>query len=349
MSQKDTAKYFGCSVDTVVRNLRDYHIESHKPNDWIKQNNIVSLSDHQREILYGALLGDGSLIKNKNGVNAQFSYTSKSKQHVEFVCNDFMMYSYKEKIKKVVVHDKRTNKDYVRYTFRTISDKGFTSEYKKWYTNKIKHIPKDLVLTPIMCLVWYIGDGGISNSSKSNSQTIKLSTNCFDKKEQEEILLPQLSQFNARLQKAGIGKNDKKQQYVICISKENMQDFLDYIGECPFEDYKYKWNVKKNKINSYKKYYTDWEMLYKSGVGYTKIAKKYKVDPTTVLKFLQKKGVYNNYIGYKQFYTEWENRYINGETYGEIAKDYDCCSQTILHHLRQAQIYNEKGVIQDGQ
>lgn len=89
--------------------------------------------------------------------------------------------------------------------------------------------------------------------------------------------------------------------------------------------------------------------MYLSGTGYTKIAKQYNADPTTVLKYLQKVGIYKKFIGYRQFYKEWERRYLNGETYVEIAKDYDCFPQTILYHLRQVKIYREKGVIQDGQ
>ena len=53
------------------------------------------------------------------------------------------------------------------------------------------------------CLIWYIGDGGICNSSKHNGQFIKLATNCFDKEEQESILLTQLIDFDARLCKVG--------------------------------------------------------------------------------------------------------------------------------------------------
>lgn len=70
---------------------------------------------------------------------------------------------------------------------------------------------------------------------------------------------------------------------------------------------------------------------------------------TTVLKHLQKVGIYENFVGYKQFYKQWEERYLNGESYSEIANDYGCCAQTVLHHLRQVGIYKEKGVIQDGQ
>ena len=128
LSQAKTAKYFNCSIDTVVRNLKDYGIKAHKQGAWCVSNR-VELSEYQRNKLCGALLGDGSLIKCKNGINAQFTYVSKSKQHVEFVCKDFMEYSYKEGIKKYEYIDKRTKKQYLRYTFRTITDQGFTAEY----------------------------------------------------------------------------------------------------------------------------------------------------------------------------------------------------------------------------
>ena len=100
LSQAKTAKYFNCSIDTVIRNLKDYGIKAHKQGAWCVSNR-VELSEYQRNKLCGALLGDGSLIKCKNGINAQFTYVSKSKQHVEFVCKDFMEYSYKEGIKNM--------------------------------------------------------------------------------------------------------------------------------------------------------------------------------------------------------------------------------------------------------
>ena len=52
----------------------------------------IILSDMQKEVLYGALLGDGSLITHKNGKNSYFSYLSKSKQHVEYVMGHFSEY-----------------------------------------------------------------------------------------------------------------------------------------------------------------------------------------------------------------------------------------------------------------
>lgn len=89
----------------------------------------------QKEVLYGALLGDGSLIKRKGGINAQFSYLSKSKQHVSFVANYFKEYWSGEGIKDTNYIDKRTNKEYYRSCMRTYTNSAFTKEYYHWYIN----------------------------------------------------------------------------------------------------------------------------------------------------------------------------------------------------------------------
>ena len=66
LSQQNTAKYFGVSIDTIVRNLKDYGIEPNKSNDWMHEN-VIELSEKQLDILNGAMLGDGCLFVNKNG------------------------------------------------------------------------------------------------------------------------------------------------------------------------------------------------------------------------------------------------------------------------------------------
>lgn len=126
------------------------------------------LTNNQLEIINGALLGDGSLIMHKNGTNANFSYLSKSIEHVHFVCDslvDFAMPSHNFYISKYF--DKRTNKEYERCDFRTKANPIFTKLYYKWYDNKIKIIPQDLTLTPLICLIWYLGDGSLLTHKRS--------------------------------------------------------------------------------------------------------------------------------------------------------------------------------------
>ena len=291
LSQNDVARELKCSVDTVRQNLRDYNIPAHTPSYHAHEQKIF-LNDKQKNYLYGAMLGDGCLVKTKRSLNSQFMYTSKSFQHVEFVSKPFEDILYKEGIKYSSFNDVRTNKTYERYTFRTITDIGFENERAIWYPNETKHIPNNLKLNPEICLIWYIGDGGICNLKRT--QCIKLSTQCFNKEEQSDILLPQLTDFNASLMKADLDINGK-QQYFIYIPHAKMFDFLEYIGQCPFEDYLYKWNCKeyKNKVsepqNQNEKYFI---RLYLLGLKCNQIAEVFDVDFNTVKKYLIKNKIY---------------------------------------------------------
>ena len=66
LSQAKTAKYFNCSIDTVVRNLKDYGIKAHKQGAWCVSNR-VELSEYQRNKLCGArrVLNQAGLTRSK--------------------------------------------------------------------------------------------------------------------------------------------------------------------------------------------------------------------------------------------------------------------------------------------
>ncbi|MBQ8626407.1 MAG: hypothetical protein IJ419_09645 [Agathobacter sp.] len=296
LSQKQLAKYFHCSVDTIVRNLRDCNIISNTNSDYV--NPPIMLTPVQKEVLYGALLGDGSLAKHKNSVNTCLSYGSKSRQHVEFVMHYFKQYITQSGIHQRFVFDARTNKTYTGFYFRTINNTAFEQERKHWYKNR-KTIPLDLTLTPLVCLIWYIGDGCICRAQRT--EYIKLATHCFSKCEQEQILLPQLSHFNAHLIKAGVSK-DGHQQYAIKIPREKMRAFLEFIGPCSFEDYLYKWDA-RNYVYAPPTNHTDSEdafcRLYLDGKSYYEIAKQFGVEPAAVRYYLIKRGIYKTPSKYK--------------------------------------------------
>lgn len=293
LSQSAIASRLNCSIDVVRKNLYNYGIPIHKPN-YNAHKQKIFLNEKQKNYLYGAMLGDGCLVKNKNGVNSNFVYTSKSYQHVKYVSEPFQNILYKEGIKLISYNDKRTQKTYNRYTFRTMTDVAFKIERDLWYPNGIKHIPNSLKLNSDICKIWYIGDGCICNNSNSHSQNIKLATQCFEKQEQEDILLPQLSDFNATLMKADVSKNGT-QQYSIYIPRIKILEFLNYIGECPFSDYKYKWDCKLH-LNKVSEPQMDNEIyfikLYLLGLKCKQIAEVFNIDFNTVKKYLIKNNVY---------------------------------------------------------
>lgn len=223
------------------------------------------MTDEMLEILYGALLGDGCLFKSKTSVNADFEYTSKSFQHVDYVTRQFQQYSTKG-IQRYQIYDERTGNTYETYRFKTNVSETLTKERNKWYKNNVKHIPCDLILTPLMCKIWYLGDGSLINF-EGKTKRLELCTQCFEKEELEKIILPQLKDFEPRLNYRGKHDKSKTNGYSIIIFKQkNIKKFLEFIGDCPFNDYAHKWDFKPSIISDYFQYQTLWRDLYSSGM-----------------------------------------------------------------------------------
>lgn len=79
-----------------------------------------------------------------------------------------------------------------------------------------------------------MGDGYLNSNGNKTSQELIFSTDCFVKEDLETILLPQLKEFEPHIR----GSRNK---FHIVIPHKKIKDFLNYIGSCPVEEYKYKW------------------------------------------------------------------------------------------------------------
>ena len=288
-SKKEISEYFNVSEDVINR--------LQKENNFIyirkeKQYSEYVLTNKQIEVLYGCLLGDGCLNIHKEGKNATFSYTSKSKEMVEYVYNFFNNITNSDSIKCVSYYDKRTDKVYTQYRFRTKVHPIFTKYYYEWYKDGKKYIPNNLVLTPTICLFWYLGDGSLNNNG--NSSNINFATHCFDKTDIETVLMSQLYEYNPVLVKAGVSKSGDI-QYRLYIHREYITKFLNFIGKCPVKYYLYKWNVKQYK-NTPPLVHKDKEFvfisLYKSGKSCYEIAKELGIEVNAVKYNIKKAGIY---------------------------------------------------------
>lgn len=294
-----------------------------------KFKDAIILTEEQIQVLDGAMLGDGCLHKNKSAKNAQFTYTSKSYQHVKYVAEYFKDYLTPVGIKEYSFFDERTNKEYKGCNFRTHNNMTFTNHYNRWYKDKKKHISHDLVLTPLMCLIWYIGDGGICHNKYT--ENIKLSTHCFPKEEQEKILLPQLKQFDASLMKAS------SNQYIIYIPHRKEKDFLNFIGECPFTDYAYKWNYAeyKNKMpTNHTHLEKEFCKMYSEGNSYYAIAKEFNIEPNAVKYYLIKNNIYKYKSDQEKRYENAIVQYDNGDiiaVYPSMSKASKCLNTSLSY------------------
>lgn len=320
-----------------------------------------------QSVLDGCLLGDGCLELNKNAKNACFRYMSSSKEHTEYVHSFFKQYCTENYniVKRYEYYDKRTSKTYVRYFFRTKCLPIFTIQQKRFYVNRVKIIPNDLIINNTTLLFWYIGDGEL----QIKSGCIKLHTNGFTKPE-TEFLCKNLSGFEAK------SKLKCKTQYIISIPRTRVRSFLNYIGDCPINDYKHKWsfveyknkNIELNGMKDYSNLYESIVSDYLTGT-YTvpMLHKKYNIPTKCIYYYLDSHNIKRTRIDIKRaiiqydlngnMIREWESGNMIVKTLGYGGSAISACCRGIrrtykkyiwkFKPLVEADLQKVKGVILD--
>lgn len=190
----------------------------------------VNLSINELSKLEGHLLGDGSLFRLKaNRINPVFSVVSKHKTYIEYINNSIDLM----RDRPIWVRgqfDQRTNKNYQAFWTRSLAKPCLLSLKDKWYVNDKKIIPRNLILSPELCRRWYMDDGG-----KASWSGINLATDCFSKLDVEFLSeLFQSIDIYPSLHKNGNG-------FRLYIKKADAVKFIEFIGPCPVDVFKYKW------------------------------------------------------------------------------------------------------------
>jgi len=182
------------------------------------------LTDLQHQVLVGSLLGD--LHMSLDGINPRIKIDRqfKDKEYLNWQYNIFKDFC-KSGIKEITRFDKRYNKNYHYVSFRTRSVPVFLKYYHQWYKNKIKIIPHNLVLTPMILAVWFCDDGCIIRNK--NALVLKLSTESFGF-EGTKLLSDKLEQrFNCKF--PIYKKHKNKDQYIIKTATKSAKLFMEDI------------------------------------------------------------------------------------------------------------------------
>ena len=144
-----------------------------------------SLSSVQNAILTGSLLGDGSLRRQDNRINALFEVNHSHKQ-IEYV--DWKWKHFQEFI-LTGPKLRKNNGTRIAYRFTTRSLPVFTEYYQRFYSSGKKKIPKNLKLNALSLAVWFMDDGSKLYSS------FYLNTQQFSLLEQEFLMKVLLDTF----------------------------------------------------------------------------------------------------------------------------------------------------------
>ncbi len=212
-------------IRTVKESVEKFH----------KQETIV-IDEFLNDNLIGWLLGDGGLRKSKHSINPVFTYTDKHQDYILYVSSILDKYGIKYSISQ--------NRRSGCYQLQTETRPEFNKYYDLFYGyeglnelgQKRKILP-DIKLTPIILRNWFIGDG--SSVKLSGSYNHRGSISC---KFENNFILEQLNIIcNTDKIKIYSYKSSQSVCYQYHIPNSPFIKFLDYIGECPVESYKYKW------------------------------------------------------------------------------------------------------------
>lgn len=141
----------------------------------------LKLSDYQKEVLIGLLLGDGHLETQNRGrtYRLKIEHTYWQKEYTDWlyqVFKDWVFTSPQEKEQLV------NGILYKKYWFSTLSHGAFRFYAQQFYANKHKILPKLIHkwLSPIAMAIWFMDDGSL----KSNRhRALIFNTQSFSKPE----------------------------------------------------------------------------------------------------------------------------------------------------------------------
>lgn len=187
-------------------------------------NTEGSLTQLQKSLIIGTLLGDGYIRRIKGRKNAflELNHSINQKDYVEW------KYSILKNLTRSGPKSRKGNGKRIAYRFFTKQYPEFTKMMNLFYKNKKKCIP-DLVLDPIILAVWFMDDG--SRCSKDN---VYLNTQQFSKDDQYKLLV--------FLEKMGLSGtlNKDKEYYRIRFKTSNIPKLFGIIKKYIIPSMKYK-------------------------------------------------------------------------------------------------------------
>lgn len=152
------SKLFNCSVTTIFKLRKKYNIERKS----LAQAPFIELTQRQKEILIGSLLGDSSLIKGKNYKNPYFQtqHSDLQKEYVYSIMKEFSSLSPKLLIYSRKYKRKDSTHSLV-YSCFTGCNQAFVPFYNEFYINGVKQIPFNLLQDfTALSLAYLIMDDG---------------------------------------------------------------------------------------------------------------------------------------------------------------------------------------------
>ena len=187
-------------------------------------NTVGSLTQLQRSLIIGSVLGDGyiRIVPGRKDAFLEVNHSLKAKDYVDW------KYFVLKNICNSEPKERETNEGRIAYRFFTKQDEEITEIYNLFYQDGKKIIPTELEMNPIVLAVWLMDDGSKSNGG------IYLNTQQFSMLDQRR-LLHKLREIGLRAR-----LNRDKKYYRIRFLKESIPKLIEIVQPYIIPSMRYK-------------------------------------------------------------------------------------------------------------
>jgi hypothetical protein len=187
-------------------------------------NTVGSLTQLQRSLIIGSVLGDGyiRIMPGRKDAFLEVNHSLKAKDYVDW------KYFVLKNICNSEPKERETNEGRIAYRFFTKQDEEITEIYNLFYQDGKKIIPTELEMNPIVLAVWLMDDGSKSNGG------IYLNTQQFSMLDQRR-LLHKLREIGLRAR-----LNRDKKYYRIRFLKESIPKLIEIVQPYIIPSMRYK-------------------------------------------------------------------------------------------------------------
>jgi len=144
----------------------------------IMDNTVGSLTQLQRSIIIGTILGDGYLriVRGKKNALLEINHSLSQKEYVDW------KYTALSALCKSAPKSRNGNGMRQAYRFTTRQHPELTTLHTAFYGESKKSIPDNITLDPLMLAVWFMDDG-----SRCRASDVYLNTQQFALQDQERL------------------------------------------------------------------------------------------------------------------------------------------------------------------
>ena len=196
----------------------------------------LQLSDYQREIVIGLLLGDGHLETQNNSrtYRLKIEHSNLQKEYVEWLYQIFKDWVLTGPQKKLQVVN---GVKYEKYWFSTVSHGAFRFYAQQFYLERRKILPRLIGkwLTPLAIAIWFMDDGSIKSK---RHRALILNTQSFTKAELVKLI-------DILHKKQGIEASLRKQRnlYQLLVTGESAEKLANLIKPYILPSMQYKLGI----------------------------------------------------------------------------------------------------------